>query len=907
MKYFIFIIFFLCSLNLLSQTLNLQYEPYNSAAETYGAATNYLPIDLNSDFGRRVVSSGTLWHPGIDFNTPVRVDEGDHILNPVAGQSTVQLICRSGTFLILYLNGAGHHDFGYGHIFQDDIPAAGLKVGDMVIKYMDGDNARVYAILDLTNESAISHVAGNVTYTDDNGVSTTYPVTTVVNSGDILAPVGGSGGFAGAEHLHLYRPRNIVNVYNTYHWDPDNVSDPLEYLQVLEDHPGYTLSIQNLNNLTSFQNANSFYSGSSKGSVQVRVAMTNATSPENTFDRYDNTFMHVDNVLLYIKNHNLADDYYKLFVGPQYNSKISLGARELTERYPENIDEVIGSNTNTGMVAYAYRSFDPIRPYDEFFFSDVFTRIHKDHIQGTTPVLYAQTNDMARYPDGHYDLDVKVFDVNNQLHPEDFSNNPLAEIVIDNFRPFITKLEVLNPDLIYGYEWKRTVNGNELLFNESGSFAAINNSSPVTIKFWTSEPLMEGNGIIISWPTVAINGDEANYKSNTDGTYWEYEIPANAFSSANISDISIIGSDLNGNALIDMPNDNRSIAISNMPVRTGADFSNPLALSDDETIIIVSCTTQPESQFSAEISDAELPYTVTFDNQSTGDVTSYTWDFGLGSTFPDEDPVFEYKYSGSHNVSLTTNNCMGEHTITKPNYINVLPAYISSLEIVQDGDVVQEYTREYNSTSESFSFANTGSFAEEDEDLVINVTTSLPLFRLTLQITDENGQLLFSNFKIKESNKDTKTWTFTIPAEKGFFGPRLNLLKFSGKDYSDNDLLRQKEPYDPPVLIDATGTGWNTNLDFHTGVDDNYYLYVKTTTAATEAQSLIRINSCDYDRIVIINNEDATFTVDFDNGTTATLSPYSFIDHTYLGGVHNIKLLQAGEVKKTWNHLSFVH
>ena len=313
------------------------------------------------------------------------------------------------------------------------------------------------------------------------------------------------------------------------------------------------------------------------------------------------------------------------------------------------------------------------------------------------------------------------------------------------------------------------------------------------------------------------------------------------------------------------------------------------------------------ADFDATESYTDSPSTVQFTDNSTGTIENWNWDFGDGNTSVDQNPKHEYKTSGQHTIELKVDNCASEVIENKPDYINVLPAYIQKVEIVQDGNVIQDYNRQYNAAS-GFSFINNGTFAAEDKELVINVTTSLPMLSLKLLIVNEkDGEYI--DPKIKEPGKDTKTWTYTIPAENSNFGPRLNTLMFSGKDYSKNNLLKFKEPIVPPVFIDANLTGWNTDLDIDTGVDDNYYFYVKSTTAAPEAQSFKIINSCDEDKIVIVNNEDAAFTVDFGDGKTATLSPHSFIEHTYsaIAGIYNIKLLQAGEVKKTWNNISFVH
>lgn len=78
---------------------------------------------------------------------------------------------------------------------------------------------------------------------------------------------------------------------------------------------------------------------------------------------------------------------------------------------------------------------------------------------------------------------------------------------------------------------------------------------------------------------------------------------------------------------------------------------------------------------SAEISILRLPeadfgftpnrLTVSFDDRSTGNPTSWFWDFGDGQTSTSRNPTHTYETAGSYTVRLTVRNSVGEDTTSR--------------------------------------------------------------------------------------------------------------------------------------------------------------------------------------------------------------------------------------------------
>jgi len=83
------------------------------------------------------------------------------------------------------------------------------------------------------------------------------------------------------------------------------------------------------------------------------------------------------------------------------------------------------------------------------------------------------------------------------------------------------------------------------------------------------------------------------------------------------------------------------------------------------------CVT-PTAAFSATPITGLAPLGVQFTDKSTGNVTSWRWDFGDGKTSTAHNPTHTYMKEGGYTVKLKVSGPCGEDTETKVKYINVL-------------------------------------------------------------------------------------------------------------------------------------------------------------------------------------------------------------------------------------------
>lgn len=77
------------------------------------------------------------------------------------------------------------------------------------------------------------------------------------------------------------------------------------------------------------------------------------------------------------------------------------------------------------------------------------------------------------------------------------------------------------------------------------------------------------------------------------------------------------------------------------------------------------------ANFTASPTSGNAPLTVQFTDESTGDIDTWSWDFGDGGTSTAQNPKHTYENPGTYTVSLTVTGTAGSDTETKTNYITV--------------------------------------------------------------------------------------------------------------------------------------------------------------------------------------------------------------------------------------------
>jgi PKD repeat protein len=88
--------------------------------------------------------------------------------------------------------------------------------------------------------------------------------------------------------------------------------------------------------------------------------------------------------------------------------------------------------------------------------------------------------------------------------------------------------------------------------------------------------------------------------------------------------------------------------------------------SDTETKAgLVIAGGKPVADFTVNERIGVAPFTVTFTDLSTGNPTSWQWDFGDGTTSTEQNPTHVYEREGAYDVTLTVSNSYGTDTEEK--------------------------------------------------------------------------------------------------------------------------------------------------------------------------------------------------------------------------------------------------
>ncbi len=101
---------------------------------------------------------------------------------------------------------------------------------------------------------------------------------------------------------------------------------------------------------------------------------------------------------------------------------------------------------------------------------------------------------------------------------------------------------------------------------------------------------------------------------------------------------------------------------------------NPFQRSIEKKDDYISAGSAPVAKFSADPQSGILPLSVQFSDQSSGNPTSWEWDFGDNTTSTEQHPSHNYFNEGTYSVTLSVTNEYGTSNLTKTGMIMVTEA-----------------------------------------------------------------------------------------------------------------------------------------------------------------------------------------------------------------------------------------
>jgi len=168
------------------------------------------------------------------------------------------------------------------------------------------------------------------------------------------------------------------------------------------------------------------------------------------------------------------------------------------------------------------------------------------------------------------------------------------------------------------------------------------------------------------------------------------------------------------------------------------------------------------------------PVAVQFNDTSTGNPTSYLWDFGDGETSTEQNPMVSYPVAGTYPVSLTVANAVGGDTITV-DYI--VSACLNLLPVRNESEAEFDFIMNAYSATVGAGLGEIRlmSGTLEEEDLFFDSVSGAPIalrggydcsfqndYMFTsipgsLTISASSGPVTVSNIKIIPNQNNSKT------------------------------------------------------------------------------------------------------------------------------------------------------
>jgi len=475
----------------------------------------------------------------------------------------------------------------------------------------------------------------------------------------------------------------------------------------------------------------------------------------------------------------------------------------------------------------------------------------------------------ARTPDGLYLLEINAFDVDFNNNPNNNAPQRTIKILIDNFRPYIEKINIYregDTTLIYSRGW--VWNGSALTFGAAPTCPVIANGKNLVVKVFTSEPMQNVN--------LNAFGIRLNNTHPIDSTYkkWSFTVNPGISTPGNYC-LVITGNDLAGNPVEGFRSANN---VSIFPIRQDSVTWNPLPLAKSDSVHFFQFANNNAlaPNFSGTATQTGLPFTVQFSDKSTGLITSRIWNFGDSTKSNAQNPSHTYATSGTFTVKLNISDCTNTSLKEGKAYIALLP-FISKVEVGKNNETASLIVYNRTLTSGKFTFTSSDNPIPAGVDLWIRVTTSGPLNNLQLSIQNENKKVLFTFNNSTPLPNDNKVWSFIVPSVS--LGSRLNTILFSAADANNNKLLWQTEPLVYPYNINGT---WVPDIAGLTTTDQNYYLYVMPANNSANNIQCFKNTDCSVLKALFVNNTNFNYSIDFgDNTSNTNFKPHSVLVHAY--------------------------
>lgn len=237
-----------------------------------------------------------------------------------------------------------------------------------------------------------------------------------------------------------------------------------------------------------------------------------------------------------------------------------------------------------------------------------------------------------------------------------------------------------------------TIQNPTHVYNTAGNYSVklkITNANGVDSIIKTN--YITVNPIPVSGFTYTVNSatvDFTNSSSNATSYSWDF-------------------GDSNTSSLTD-PSHTYSSANTYTVILTASNSCGGNSVSQVITIGVNGALNKPVPEFSANTTTGCPPLSVTFNDLSTENPTSWAWDVDNNGTidYTMQNPTHVYNVSGNYSVKLIVTNGIGSDSITKTNYITVNPLPVAGFSNTVNSGTVSFTNTSSDAASYSWDFGD---------------------------------------------------------------------------------------------------------------------------------------------------------------------------------------------------------
>jgi gliding motility-associated-like protein len=188
-------------------------------------------------------------------------------------------------------------------------------------------------------------------------------------------------------------------------------------------------------------------------------------------------------------------------------------------------------------------------------------------------------------------------------------------------------------------------------------------------------------------------------------------------------------------------------------------------------LLLCIATYAQSANFTASVTSGCSPLIVSFQDQSTGNPSSWFWDFGNGATSTLQNPSTTYFTPGIYSVTLTVKNVQGSNTLTRTQYITIYDKPTVNF-IVSDSNGCFPLRSQFTDLSTASAgttnaawFWDFGDGTQSTQKNPLHVYTTAGNFTVNVKVTNDKGcyAVLAKQAYIKVVNGVASAFTNTLP------------------------------------------------------------------------------------------------------------------------------------------------